>query len=343
MPSVNDLVDRVDGVQRRHRVLGFPLAVQKRYGEDHGGWLGATVTYYGFFALVPLLLVFVTVTSIVLDDNPTALDRILNAVWNQLPFVGDDIRTSVKPIAGDPLVVAVAILVALWGATGVMRVLQDTLNRMWGVPRFERPGFISKLWRGLAVFALFGLGVIGTAVITGLTLGLELTLAKAVATGIATFVANTAITLGLYRLLIARPLPMTQLLPGALIVGAGTYALTMLGGIYVQRVVANASSLYGSFATMVGLFAWIALIVQVFVWGTLVDVVRSEQLWPRSLSGRNLGDGDRRAIALSTKRSLLAVEDAAIGLADPPSEATATVRPMHAPNGGTDDRGQSGA
>ena len=57
-----------------------------------------------------------------------------------------------------------------------MKACQDTLNRMWGVPRYRRPGFVAKLWRSIAVFALLGFGVIGTAVITGLTLGLELPL-----------------------------------------------------------------------------------------------------------------------------------------------------------------------
>ena len=98
---------------------------------------------------------------------------------------------------------------------------------------------------------------------------------------------------------------MRELLPGALLVGVGTYALTLAGGLYVQRVVASASSLYGSFATMVGLFAWIALLVQTVVYGTLVNVVRVERLWPRSLTGRDLGAGDRRAVELTAVRATL--------------------------------------
>ena len=305
MRIVDQAIDHVDDVQRRYPVVGFPLAVVKRYGEDHGGWLGATITYYGFFALVPLLLVFVTVVTTVFDDNPTLLNRILSAVWEQLPFVGEDIRDDVKPIAGDPLAVTLALLVALWGATNVMRVCQDTVNRMWGVPRYRRPGFLAKLWRSAAVIGLLGAGVVGTAVITGVTLGLELATISAVATGLASCVANTLITLGLFRLLIARDLSLGQLLPGSLIVGVGSYALTLLGGLYVQRVVSEASSLYGSFAAVVGLFAWIALLVQILVYGTLVNVVRTERLWPRSLSGRRLGDGDRRAIELTARRAVL--------------------------------------
>jgi YihY family inner membrane protein len=302
---VGRLVDRADRLQKRHALTAFPFAVGKRYTEDHGGWLGATITYYGFFALVPLLLVFVTALTIALNDNPTLLNRILDAVWRQLPFVGDDIRESVKPITGNPWTIAVASLVTLWGASNVMRVCQDTMNQMWGIPLFERPHFAAKVARGIAVIGLLGLGLIGTAVITGLTLGFQLPLVGAIATGVGTIVLNVLIALALFRLLIARTATWREHLPGAVLVGIGTYGLTLLGGVYIQRVVARASTLYGSFAAMVGVFAWIALIVQVVVIATLVNVVRVERLWPRSISGRNFGAGDRRAFALSARRAQL--------------------------------------
>ena len=53
------------------------------------------------------------------------------------------------------------------------------------------------------------------------------------------------------------------------------------------------------------LFAWIALVVQVVVIATLVNVVRVERLWPRSLTPRNYGAGDRRAVALGARRAQL--------------------------------------
>jgi membrane protein len=307
---IDDTVDRLDGIQRRHPWFGFPFAVTKRYGEDHGGWLGAIITYYGFFALIPLLLVSVTVLSIMFEDNPTLLDKILDAIWSQLPFVGQDIRGRIHPITGSPVAVLVALLVTLWGATNVARVCQDTMNRMWGVPRDRRPGFLSKLWRSVSVLALLGLGVIGSAVITGLALGLDLPLGGVIVTGLLTIVANIGIALGLTRLMTARPLTVRQMLPGSLIIGVGTYVLMLAGGLYVQRTVATASSLYGSFGAMIGLFALIAILAQVFVYGTLVNVVREERLWPRSLSGRDLSDGDRRAIALTSHRAMLRSLDA---------------------------------
>ena len=82
MPATIDrAVDRLDAVQRRHRVLAFPFAVFKRYGEDNGGWVGALISYYGFFSLFPLLVVFVTIATWVLGDRPDVLQQVLEALW----------------------------------------------------------------------------------------------------------------------------------------------------------------------------------------------------------------------------------------------------------------------
>ena len=46
-------------------------------------------------------------------------------------------------------------------------------------------------------------------------------------------------------------------------------------------------------------------LVQTVVYGTLVNVVRVEQLWPRSVTRRDLGRGDQRAAELSAARAAL--------------------------------------
>ena len=44
----------VDGFQRRHPVLGFPIAVVYKFFDDQGVYLAALITYYGFLSLFPL-------------------------------------------------------------------------------------------------------------------------------------------------------------------------------------------------------------------------------------------------------------------------------------------------
>jgi uncharacterized BrkB/YihY/UPF0761 family membrane protein len=218
-------LDRVDRWQRRHALIGFPFAVVKRYSEDHGGWLGAIVTYYGFFAMAPLLGVVMTIADALFADEPSRRQRLLGAISDVLPV--------------------------------------------------RRAGHAAEPGADRRV------------------------------TGILSCLTNTAIALGLFRLLVARHLSLREMLPGALGVGVGSYALTLAGGRYVQYVVAGASSLYGSFATMVGLFAWIALLVQTVVYGTLVNLVRVEIVWPRSLTGHDLDASDHRAAALTATRAVL--------------------------------------
>jgi len=161
------------------------------------------------------------------------------------------------------------------------------------------------------VLVLLGVGLVSTAVVAGFTLGQRLPLAAAVASGVMSCALNTVIALFLFRLLVTKPLAARQVLPGAVLVGISAYALTLAGGLYVQRVVARASSLYGSFATVVGLFAWIALLVQTLVYGTLVNVVRVERLWPRTITGTHFGDADRRAAELTSTRAALVASIAA--------------------------------
>ena len=282
--SSGNLVRRVDELQRRRRVIGFSFAVAKRYGEDHGGWLGSLIAYYGFFSLYPLLVVFVTVATWVFHDRPEALQRVLEALWSKLPFVtaefSAEVEEQVRDLTGQGWVLGLSLIVTMWGAVGVVRVLQDTVNTIWGVPRYNRPRLFAKLLRGLAVIALLGLGVVGTAVVAGITLTVDLPLVAAFAAAVANIALAAGIAVALYHLTIGTSVRTSDVIPGALISAAGTYGITLLGGLYVKHVIARMSGVYGPFASTIGLLAYVSLLVQVFVVGTEISVVRARRLWP---------------------------------------------------------------
>ena len=299
---------RVDRLQRRVPTIGFPVAVAKRYGEDHGGWLGSLIAYYGFFSLYPLLVVFVTLATWVLDDRPTALQRVLEALWSKLPFVTDElsagVNQQVQDLTGQGWVLGVSLVVALWGCVGVVRVLQDTVNTIWGVPRYRRPRFLPKLLRGFAVVGLLGIGAVGTAIVAGITVAVDLPLVAAIGAAVANIVLAGAIAIGIYHLAIGTSVRTADVLPGALITAVGVYAITLLGGLYVKHVVARMSGVYGPFASTIGLLAYVSLTVQVFVVATEISVVRARSLWPRTLTS-DLGEPDLRAIELTMGREAL--------------------------------------
>jgi membrane protein len=313
--TIGHLVARADQLQRRVPVLGFPIAVAKRYGEDHGAWLGSLIAYYGFFSLYPLLVVFVTVATWVLRDRPEALQRVLEALWSRLPFVSDDlsaeVQQQVRNLSGQGWVIGVSLVVALWGSVGVVRVLQDTVSSIWGVPRYRRPSFFPKLLRGLAVVVLLGIGVVGTAVVAAVTLAVDLPLLAAFGAAVANIALAAAIAVGVYHLTIGTSVKTADVLPGALITAVGVYTVTLVGGLYVKHVVARMTGVYGPFASTIGLLAYVSLTVQVFVVATEVSVVRARRLWPRALTS-DRGDADRRAIDLTMGREALAAPEATV-------------------------------
>lgn len=67
--------------------------------------------------------------------------------------------------------------------------------------------------------------------------------------------------------------------------GLGWLVLQSVGGWYVDRTVAGASSTYGSFALVIGLLSWFWLGSQLLVVAAEANVVLRRRLWPRSLSG----------------------------------------------------------
>jgi len=299
-------------LQRRQPVFGFPWAVIKRYVEDRGNWLGALISYYGFFSLYPLLVAFTAIATWLLADRPKTLQRILSAVWSKVPFASDELANvvseQVQNLSGQGWIAFVSLLVSLWGAIGVVRVLQDAVNTMWGVPRYRRPHYVGKMARGAMMLTLLGAGIIGSAVVAGVMIAVDLPVLANIGAAAGNIALNAAVTFAIYRLVLGRSVPFGELWPGASIMGVGSWGLTLIGGLYVQRVVTRMTSVFGPFASTIGLLAYVSLLLQIFVFATEVNVVRSKRLWPRALT-EDFGDPDLRAIELSMQREALFAPD----------------------------------
>ena len=64
------VVRDVDRFQRRHPVVGFPLAVIYKYFDDQGPFLAAIISFYAFIAIFPLLLISTSILGFFLQDDP---------------------------------------------------------------------------------------------------------------------------------------------------------------------------------------------------------------------------------------------------------------------------------
>ncbi|HEX8781720.1 MAG TPA: YhjD/YihY/BrkB family envelope integrity protein, partial [Nocardioides sp.] len=82
---------RVDDLQRRHPAVSAPLAVVYKFFDDHGNYLAATLTYYAFVAIFPLMLLGSSILGLLLRGRPGWQDAILSSALAQFPIIGDQL------------------------------------------------------------------------------------------------------------------------------------------------------------------------------------------------------------------------------------------------------------
>src|SRR6266516_4913058 len=87
MNPVERLIRRVDRWQQRHVVSAFTFGVSKKYGDDNGGQLVASLSHAAFVSLFPLLLVLTTILGIVAADNLMLRREVVSAVAGQFPVI----------------------------------------------------------------------------------------------------------------------------------------------------------------------------------------------------------------------------------------------------------------
>jgi len=71
-----------------------------------------------------------------------------------------------------------------------------------------------------------------------------------------------------------------------------------VGAPLLARLVTKAGPVYGSFATVAGLFALLYLVGQALVYSAEVAAVRYARLWPRAVDLSRPTEADARALAL---------------------------------------------
>ena len=171
------------------------------------------------------------------------------------------------------------------------------MEQVWNLPGPARPGYAQRLGRaGLFLCLLCG-GVIVTTGLAALGTYLHSGLALKIPLEIATAAFNAGMYLGAFRALTPKGVPTRSLLPGAVIGGICWTVLQVLGTYLVHHFL-RTDSVYGVFATVLGLMAWIYLGVQVTVYSAEINGVLARRLWPRAIVQPPLTEADRASIAL---------------------------------------------
>jgi membrane protein len=334
--SMSVRVDRIvawaDRAQRRHGVLGFPYAVIRKYGDDDGGREAALITYYGFLSVFPLLLLGVAVLSRVLADNPELRQRLITAIVP--PALQSTVESSVAALPASTVPFIAGLIGLLFSGTGVVFSAGQTLNHVAAVPRRLRGGFAARYIRGFAVLAVLLLGALAVGALTVVATALPgLPQAERAVAVLGSAMIVFAVLLFGARLLLARPAPVRALWPAAAPGAAAVTLVLNLGAPLLAGLVSKAGLVYGSFATVAGMFGLLYLVSQALVYSAEVAAVRHAGLWPRALDLNHPTAADARAqFLVAREQERLAAARVEIRLASrdsppPASDPPGTGRP----------------
>ncbi len=285
-------IDRLDRAQQRHPVAAVACAVVRKYSDDRGGQLAGQIAYSSFLSVFPLLFVLLTVVGLFLDGHPKAQQDIVDSALRQFPLVGSDLRTNVHQLAGGPNAAGLVVLVWLvYGALRLSRSAQVMMAVVWGVERHQLPTYGRWLPRAVGFLLVLGVGFVGGGALSGVgAFGGFGPLSAWIGA-----VASLALNIGMYwcgfRILMYLPAAERRLWPGAVVAGTAWTVLQFVGALLVNHQLRHLSSLYGTFATVLGLMWWLALGATISVLAAECNVVLTRRLWPRSLR-RKAGDAE---------------------------------------------------
>lgn len=281
------VVERIDGFQRRHPVIGLPLAVIYKFFDDQGNFLAATLTYYAFVAIFPLMLLGSSILGLVLEGRPEWQDAILNSALSQFPIIGDELGRP-EGLQGSFLGIAVGFLAALYGSMGLGQALQNAQHVAWSVPRNSRPNpFYSRL-KTLMLLTTAGTSLLAVTVVTTLLSATEV-FGSQINAGIrmlipivTVLVVGCGLTL-LLRVAAAGQRSFRRAAPGGFTLAILWQLLQYGGTYYVDRVLVGTSSMTKTFGLVLGLVGFIFIGAVMAMLSIEVNVVVARRLYPRAL------------------------------------------------------------
>jgi YihY family inner membrane protein len=263
---VEKVVRRLDTAQQRHQPAAFVVGVVKKFSDDNGPVLVANLAYAAFISVFPLLLILVTVLVMIAANDPSLRNQIISGATAQFPLIGKQLANNIHVLRRSTAAsLVVGLLVLTWGVTRLAQAGLFAMEQVWNLPGPARPGYFPRLGRSVEFLAVLALGVVTSTLLASLvTYGRHALAFRMLAQLLA-----AATSIGLYllgfRVLTPKGVPLRRLVPGSIAGGIFWTALQAAGAYLVHHEL-RSNSVYGIFATVLGLVAWIYISAEATVY-----------------------------------------------------------------------------
>lgn len=241
----------------------------QRFGEERGAEAAASLAYYAFFSIFPMLLVFISIGSFFVDQDVVEA-QLLNLLQGILPGVETVIIANIERVLEvRGAVTFIALLTLTWSATSVFSILAKNLNRAF--PHANIPNFLKRRFLGLLMFLSLGILMLlsfAASTVSGLIPVINIpfdgrALHETFLWKMGAFLVPIGINLlmfwAMYLWIPNVRVSRKASLLGALITGVAWELLNNIFTWYLSSGLSQYRLVYGSLGTIVALLFWIFL------------------------------------------------------------------------------------
>ncbi len=258
---------KLAGIRRRWRAADLVLETLDGYSRHRTGRNASLLAYMGMLTVFPMLLAATTVLGLVLKGHPDLQAKIIDSALSKIPIVGEavaqkepsgDVATpSASTLPDNWWALVIGLAGAIWGSLRAFVAMQTALDDIWEIQAGRDNYFLQRL-RAIVGIGVIAVGQIGSVVLAAIVsqAGLPRTGQFLITAG--GLALNIAIVALMYRYLTSRETTWRLVWPGAAFTGVLFTALQLLGANIMSREVANAGKVYGAFAGIIALAAWIS-------------------------------------------------------------------------------------
>lgn len=246
-------------------------------------FLAASIAYYAFAALIPLLLfAFILISTIGGDE--LAIQIIIVTQGFLTPTSQELIRDAITGTGGRSGVIIGATLMFVWSVFRLLRSIQIAFSVVYGTEMYLSV-LIQITTAVILFFALViaGSGLVGISILFAVLPHVPLV---GLASVLGVLIALMLVFLPIYYLLPAIDHSVTDALPGAIVAAVSWATLNALFGIYAAN--APQYELYGVLGGVLLLLAWFYVSGLIIVFGAVLNAVlysnvsgeeRQQELW----------------------------------------------------------------
>ncbi|MFC4357029.1 YhjD/YihY/BrkB family envelope integrity protein [Halobium salinum] len=259
--------------------VGLTKQVVSTIQERDVTFMAASISYYAFVSLIPLL-VLATVVALAIGGDPLQ-QQIIEFAQANLPEAAQDLVLGAlgpETAAARGGLGVVSLALTLWGALKIFRGVDVAFSRVYGS---DPGGILEQVKDGVTVLGAIGLGIVGISVVTAVIALVDLPFAGLLSPLILLLTLTVAF-FPFYYVLPDSGLSPREALPGTLFAAIGWTVLGTVFGVYAGSSAGGENAAAAAVGAILILLTWFYFSGILLLTGAVINAV---------LGGYVSGDG----------------------------------------------------